>query len=395
MNACGFLLYLLITFVVSLAYGTNFSIFDLLEFYGYDGALVGNVMASGVIATIIFFAVSNFISKKLDTLAFIIISISSILFSMLLFSMAKESYGLVCVGGFFLGLGWTIFFLHTPIYLMHAIPTTKRFRYLAYLSGGQMAGVGAASVLFKPASEAMSSYTSVFLILFVLCSLSIPFLLFLNKMVAQNDQSIRLSNYISLKQAKKIIFSRSLIPMLMITLLACCFSGLTSFQAMYAKSRNFDPKMYFLCFTITCIVSRFFIISYIKNVNKVNRILIFLGITLASFICFLLNKSSSNLYLMSASLFSLGYSLMYALLHDISISLEVLCENKINATSHFFSFFYFLGLFGFPFIGGILVMRFGVDEMLIVLICFLILAFFLAVKMLSFSEIYSSYAQEQ
>lgn len=266
-----------------------------------------------------------------------------------------------------LGLGWVIFFINTPLYIIQQYSQKKTFQYLTKASGAQLAGAGLSALVFNPLAEFFQSHSLPFLLYFALGTIVLPcFYILRKRKEIFEDMNIR---------SRKLSFSRANIPMVMIATLAGVYSGVTLFQHMYAESRNLNSEIFFLYFTMICVICRLFLPDLLQDKHRKRLIFIFLSFLAFSMMVFIRNSGSEFLYVVSTCFFSLGYCFLYSLLHEVALPSKSNVAEDINSASQLFSLFYFIGLFGFPWVAGKIIKLYGMEQMLIASFFILLLNF--------------------
>ncbi len=158
------------------------------------------------------------------------------------------------------------------------------------------------------------------------------------------------------------------LPIAMIAISACMFAGLSTYQSAYSASRHLNSDLFFLVFTATSVVLRFSVAHLMARLPLQRLALTLILLTAASLLLFLLNDGSISLHIAATVLFAAGYGLSYSTLNTIAVNLAGEHGLSVPTASQIFTLAYFLGLFGFPIIGGQLVRGFGPDVMLLSLL---------------------------
>ena len=87
-----------------------------------------------------------------------------------------------------------------------------------------------------------------------------------------------------------------------------------------------------------------------------------------SLIFFIYLSNSQLHYIIATVLFSIGYSLIYSTLNANTVNAVEIENQSITATSQIFTLFYFIGIFGFPYIARKIIYSMGISQLLVVLL---------------------------
>jgi hypothetical protein len=150
----------------------------------------------------------------------------------------------------------------------------------------------------------------------------------------------------------------------MIGLAASVFAGLSTFQSLYAESRGLSPETFFAVFTITTVGLRFSVAPLIGRIALGKLVLALFVATLAAVVLLRVNDHSLELYALATIVFATGYGLTYSALNSMVVNMAGDLGLSIAVTSQVFTLSYFVGLFGFPYVGGVVISSSGVNAVL-------------------------------
>ena len=127
-----------------------------------------------------------------------------------------------------------------PLLIIQLASLTSIIKYLTYLSGAQMLGLG----LAKPIGSWLSSFESFAITYYIFSSMALivatVFFLY-NYLFSTNMGSFNQIDTLTFSNVKKILKTSALIPMIVIGIVACSFAGLGSFQFIYAEQKTLIP----------------------------------------------------------------------------------------------------------------------------------------------------------
>ena len=370
---------LLVTSVLlATCYGSTFMLADYLRLQGLEPTQAGSVISSGVIVTLICALFAGKLAERIGLIASLAIASVLMGLAMLSFSTAGKFFGVIYVGGILLGAGWAIFYILAPLIVINSVSSTARIKYLTYLSGAQMLGLG----LSTPVGNLLVTYginhQTIYIylaILAIICPLLLIKISCIEKNISKSTHRLTLSETIQ-------VFTKStLSPVMMILLLACIFSGLATFQSLYADTRGFDSATFFIVFTFVTVVLRFGVASQLVKLPIYNLAIGLIILIVLSLMLLLFNKTSPILYIVSSVIFAIGYGLSYSTLNAIVVNTAEEHSLSTSSASQVFTLCYFVGIFGFPFIAGILIKIGTINSMLLMAILIALAALFIGVHL--------------
>jgi len=156
---------------------------------------------------------------------------------------------------------------------------------------------------------------------------------------------------------KREMISRAAIPIIMVGIGASVFAGVTNFQIVYADAQNLAYADYFLAYTVTVIVCRVIFAQFMGGQSPYGVIALLLGVMGLSVMLFILQDSNAFLYVLGAILFGIGYGVSYPIIKAMAANEAQ--PDIIPQTLQLFGLSYFLGVFGFPFLAGHMIVEGG------------------------------------
>ena len=136
---------------------------------------------------------------------------------------------------------------------------------------------------------------------------------------------------------------------LMVGLGGCVFGGLSSFQTSYAAAHGLDYSLFFAGFVV--------------KLDAYRAACVLSGIMLGSIALFAFGVSGNFSYLLAAATLGVGYGLTYSVINGL-----VAHEAPPGTTSQallLFSLAYFVGVFGFPWLAGKIIVEFGLSTLML------------------------------
>lgn len=271
-------------------------------------------------------------------------------------------------GGFALGCGWGAFYLAAPMALSRLVQDAQRAYWFLRFGAFQMAGIGLSPVLGELVVTRVGMSARIyFLIVAASCGLASLLLLRFARQtrhLCRREQGTDLS---WLRAIGAVLSGPSRAPVLMVALGAAAFGGAMTFQSSIVKGADLSPSTYFSVYTVTVVVARGLFASTINRLPPHVSIPALLTAMVIG-LCLLFGTGAGvfapAMHVTSAALFGLGYGLAYPLIQARAVN-DVRDPALQTAALCWFVIFYFAGLFGFPFLGGWIVVRFGVDALIV------------------------------
>ena len=360
--------YLLAALLLALAYGSSFLLADALQTAGFEASSAGTVVGTGIMVTLVGSVFAGLWAERLGIVRMIAGSCALLICAMVCFALlAQGGMPVAIAGGLLLGLGWAICYMLAPIQLIQCLQPAARLEALTLLSGSQMLGMGLSAPLGHWVARHAGGVSHVFWIYAGLCLLALALMLLLVLRLEQQPQLPLKAVALTWAGVAKVLKSPMATPVLLIAIAACSFTGLSTFQSLYARSRGLSPDLFFITFTMTTVALRFTVASWIGRLPAGRLCLGLFALMLCGLALLIVNTASAALYICATLLFSLGYGLTYATLNAMAVNLAGTLNLSIPVASQVFTLGYFGGAFGFPYVAGRLIALSGIDMALLLM----------------------------
>ena len=352
-------LYFFGIFLQAGAYGLTFLLPALFAGFGCNEADVGFVLALTAITTLAVVIYSGHIKSLLGLMPTIALSGGLITLAALLFGLASATSLIVQAAGLLLGAGWGLFYTLTPVALNRVIHSHERIQYFTLLSVFIMAGFGLSPVFGAGLTQLGFGIGLTFLLTAGLCGISAILFFWLTRPMRALtlEKQIIDKSRLSIAIIKQVMISRAAIPIIMVGIGASVFAGVTNFQIVYAEARNLAYADYFLAYTVTVIVCRVIFAQFMGGQSPYGVIALLLGVMGLSVMLFIQQDSNTFLYVLGAILFGIGYGVSYPIIKAMAANEAQ--PDIIPQTLQLFGLSYFLGVFGFPFLAGHMIVEGG------------------------------------
>ena len=154
----------------------------------------------------------------------------------------------------------------------------------------------------------------------------------------------------------------------MVGLGACVFSGLLTFQTSLVRGTGLQASTFFATYAITVVASRFLLAPLIGRAKGDHVAVILLAVMIAGVVVAFGLAHGVLVQIVSAILLGLGYGLVYSVIQTQAVN-DAPAEHR-NAALTWFVVAYFLGIFGFPVLGGWLIVHVGTAGFLTAVLLF-------------------------
>lgn len=352
-------------YLLSIAYGVTFLIPLLVAGRGGDASLAGVVISSATLTTVMFVILSGHIADALGSALAIGVAALFLATSAVGFALTDSSGWPLVVCGLVLGIGWGLFYTLGPILVAAMIEPARRAHHFALLSGSMMMGIGTGPILGRTLGFVGFQVETAFLAAALASVVGGGLFVWVHVALARANVQPSGSR-ISMESTILIIRSPAIWPIAMVGLGACIFGGLSSFQTSYAAERGLDYALFFIGFIAAAILGRLFLAGAVVRREPHGTALLLTGMTALSVVLFLFYDLGQLGYILVAALLGAGYGLTYSVINGL-VAAEA-PEGLIPQALLLFSLAYFIGVFGFPLLGGHLIADYGTRAMLAVLI---------------------------
>jgi predicted MFS family arabinose efflux permease len=362
-----FSLFCLASYLLSMAYGSTFLLSLLMSSHGGNEKNAGTVISAAMVSTFIAVIFSGHLCDRLGAARSVALCGIALVIANLGFASSASQLPLMVLFGFVLGIGWGVFYTLGPIMVAMMVEPALRARYFALLSGSMMSGIGSAPLMGRLASQAGLPVTWAFVAAALASVMGV--LLFWRLAGALQrlpDQSGAAASKLSLAGAASVLRSRAVFPILMVGLGGAIFGGLSSFQTSYAQARSLDYSLFFAGFMSAAIAGRMLVAGFVVRRDPYIMSCLLSGLIVVSVLMFLFQVSTGAGYLLAAIVLGVGYGLTYSVINGLAAN-----EAPAGTTTQsllLFSLSYFIGVFGFPWLAGKVIVEHGLATMLGILL---------------------------
>ena len=358
-------IYFIAIFLQSATYGLTFLLPKLFAEFGANEKNVGFMLALTAISTLISVYYSGHLSDLFGRMMTLGVSSFSLTLALYLYSIA-DSVGLVLtIASILIGFGWGLMYTLGPVVLTRLSTPDSRVQIFSAYSVFLMGGFGLSPVFAAYLETLGYGVRDSFWIVAILCIIS--GLAFIALRGPINDiattQAPDNRSKLSIPSVSSILTSRAWLPVVMGMLGASVFAGMNNFQTVFADREGLAYADFFFYYTLTVVIGRIFLAKFSGGKSPYNTIALLQFVMAASVVLFMYVNGNQVLYIASAVLFGIGYGVSYPIL--AAMAANDAPDELMPQTMQLFSLSYFIGIFGFPLIAGIMIVDVSIPALLI------------------------------
>ncbi|OUM29942.1 MFS transporter [Pseudomonas putida] len=362
-----FSLFCFASYLLSLSYGSTFLLALLVGAHGGNEQDAGHVISAAMLSTFAAVLVSGHLSDRLGAARSIALCGLALVVANLGFAVSASHQHLLLMFGLLLGVGWGVFYTLGPIIVAMIVPPARRSRYFALLSGSMMSGIGSAPLVGRLASQMGLPVTATFYVAALASLIGVALFWRMAKPLGQlPDRFSAAVSRLSWQATQKVLGSRALFPILMVGLGGAIFGGLSSFQTSYAHEKALDYSLFFVGFMSAAIAGRMFVAGLVVKRDPYRMSCLLSGLIVVSLLMFKFVVAGSLGYILAAIVLGVGYGLTYSVINGLAANEAP--EGTTTQSLLLFSLSYFVGVFGFPFLAGKIIIDNGLSMMLLILL---------------------------
>ncbi|QXH49585.1 MFS transporter [Pseudomonas fakonensis] len=357
-----FALFCFASFLLSLSYGTTFLLAKMLAAHGGSESDAGLVISSAMLSTFVAVICCGHLSDRIGAPRTIAGSALLLAAACLGFAWAPAQGNLLLAFGLLLGLGWGTFYTLGPIVVAMTIEPARRMKYFALLSGSMMTGIGSGPLTGRAFEALGLPLESAFLSAAAASLLGGLLFRVLAAPLTRAGQGPVSVSKLSPAAVLKVMASPALFPIIMVGLGGAIFGGLSSFQTSYAALRLLDYSLFFLGFTCAAIGCRLLVAGLIVKRDPYVSACVLSGLMVLAVLMLGLTVHSAATYLLAAITLGVGYGLTYSVINGQAAN-QAPAGHMAQALV-LFSLAYFVGVFGFPWLAGQVIVQAGMPALL-------------------------------
>ncbi|WP_175922956.1 MFS transporter [Burkholderia latens] len=294
------------------------------------------------------------------------------------FAWIGRTGSLSFVPGLLVGVGWGGFYLAAPMMLAERTADAERERWFLRFGSFQMAGVGGGPAFAALAIRNWHWTTgTVFFTVGGLCAMAAVMLECFGRL---SPASLPVAPPVRerwIREIGAVVRTRAIYPIAIIALGSSVFSGLMTFQMSMAQETGVTAGTFFGAYSATVVVTRWLLSALVirMRVNATTQIL--LGFMILSVAVTFAVPHNALLHSASAVLLGTGYGLIYPIVQAQAVNGADARHRRAVLT--WFVASYFVGVFGFPALGSLVLVSMGKTMLLMLIAACGLAALFLSV----------------
>ncbi|WP_300720146.1 MFS transporter [Pseudomonas sp.] len=358
----------LCSYLLSLSYGATFLLSTMFQAHGGSESDAGTVISAAMLSTFVAVIFSGHLTDRFGAPK-AIAGASLLLAAACLGFAAAPSFGLAVLAcGLLLGLGWGVFYTLGPIIVAMIVAPAQRMKYFALLSGSMMSGIGTGPLLGRAAEGLGYPVQSAFVLAALASLLGGVGFARLNRRIQRQHATLGPISVCTItpRAACTVLRSKAVFSILMVGLGGAIFGGLSSFQTSYATLNHLDYSLFFLGFMSAAIACRLLVAGVIVRHDPYWMACGLSALTVVSVLLFMFGVNSSATYVLAAMVLGVGYGLTYSVINGLAAN-----EAPPGHTPQslvLFSLAYFVGVFGFPWLAGHVIVAWGIPALLSIIL---------------------------
>ncbi|WP_321850357.1 MFS transporter [Burkholderia diffusa] len=282
------------------------------------------------------------------------------------FAVIGRTGSLSVVPGLLVGVGWGGFYLAAPMMLAERTTDTERERWFLRFGSFQMAGVGGGPAVAALAIRNWHWTTgTVFCTVGGLCAMAALMLECFGRLSPAPLPVVPPARERWLHEMRAIARTHAIYPIAIIALGSSVFSGLMTFQMSMAQETGVKAGTFFGLYSATVVVTRWLLGAIVIQLRVSATTQILLGFMILSVAVTFAVPHNTMLHSVSAVLLGTGYGLIYPIVQAQAVNSTD--ARHRHAVLTWFVASYFVGVFGFPAVGGLVLVSMGKTTLLLLI----------------------------
>jgi MFS family permease len=338
-------------FLASAGYGATFLLSMRVRSLGGNDFNAGVVLAGAVLGTFLGVSLAGWIAPRIGAARVAALAALCVGGGVTGFALIEHVAADNVIPGGLLGLGWGAFYVAAPLSLVERTGVAERSRWFLRFGTSQMAGVGGCPALAAFAIRyAHFSLDSVLYAIGGLCVVGAFLIEAFGRLAPCTLLPMSASRERWLRDFTAIARTRAFYPIVIIALGGCVFSGLMTFQMSLVHGTQAQASTFFSLYTVTVVASRWLLARFVTALRAGTAIKVLLAMMALGSAAMFAVPYHMGFQAVAAVLLGTGYGLAYPIMQSHAVN-EAPDAGR-HTTLTWFVAAYFVGLFGFPSLGG-------------------------------------------
>jgi len=255
-----------------------------------------------------------------------------------------------------IGLGWGMFYLGAPLAFSERLTDTDRGPGFTRFSAFQMTGIcGSPVVLSALVTQGGIGIEQAFLCVAAGGVIATVLLGTFSAREPRQEREAALRPWVI--KIFTLARSTAVRPIVMAGLGGAVFSGMMAFQGSLAEGTSATASTFFAVHAVTAVASRLALVHRLSRWPRTPLVICLLGCLIVGLACLLGMAIHPGFQIAAAALTGAGYGLLYPVIQTWAVNASL--PQDRHAALTWFVVAYFVGIFGFPAIGGWLLVTAG------------------------------------
>lgn len=271
------------------------------------------------------------------------------------------------IASIFQGAGWGLVFTMGPICMSTTVDSKTRSYYFTVYAAFSTLGVGCAPLAARGLIQYLNwTYQDLFVLGGVASSIAFltsAFVACRTSTYAASGVDRSLSGWsefvIIMRQPSAYFFA-------MVLFGACVYTAMINLQTTFAAAQGVDYTVFYFFYSLAVVLSRFFLSNLISRFAPRSAIFYLMFLMLGSLALMFWAEYSLALYAAGSLMLGISYGLVYPIVQAQAANHAP--QNLQPQTLAYFSLFYFLAVYLFPYLGATMATAHGYDTLLWLLI---------------------------
>ncbi|PFH29795.1 MFS transporter [Burkholderia sp. JKS000303] len=358
------LLFLVGTLLTAGGYGATFLLSMRFRAIGGSDLDTGAALAAATVGTFVGLSVVGWFSQQVGAARIAALSSLCIGAGIAGFALVGHAPFADLPSGFLVGFGWGAFHLAAPMSLAERTRGADRGTWFFRSATFQMTGIGAAPAFAAYAMRLLHwSIADTLYAVGALCALASLMLEIFGRVCPCPPASAAGGRW--LRDIGAISRTRAAVPIAMIALGTCVFSGLMTFQMSFVQGTQAHPGTFFSLYTMTVVIARWLLGRWVRMARPETAIKSLLAMMLLGTLAMFGASVHASFQSAAAVLLGAGYGLVYPVIQAQAVN--DCADAQRHGVLTWFVASYFIGAFGFPSLGGWVMVHAGKGALLMLI----------------------------
>ncbi|UEP31662.1 MULTISPECIES: MFS transporter [unclassified Burkholderia] len=364
MRAHSALLFLVGTLLTAGGYGATFLLSMRFHMIGGSDLDTGAALAAATVGTFAGLSVVGWFSRQIGAARIAALSSLCIGAGIVGFALVGRAPFADLLSGFLVGFGWGAFHLAAPMSLAERTSGAARNVWFFRSATFQMTGIGASPACAAYAMRLLHwSIDDTLYAVGALCALASLMLEAFGRLCPRPPAAASGGRWV--RDLGAISRTRAAVPIAMIALGTCVFSGLMTFQMSFMQGTQARPGTFFSLYTVTVVTARWLLGKWVRMARPEIATKGLLVTMLLGALAMFGASAHASFQSVAAVLLGAGYGLVYPVIQ--AQALNDCPATQQHGVLTWFVASYFIGTFGFPSVGGWVMVHAGKGALLMLI----------------------------